>query len=94
MDDGRTPDQWRCGKTWKRPVVEFVESVNFRPIGENNAMRGGDQKMLRGVYVDHYERSSAAIFLSPGGVKRGTRITLKRDGIVSSLQHDVEFHGS
>ena len=49
MDDGRTPDQRRCGKTWKRPVVEFGESVHFRPVGENNAMRGGDQRMLRGV---------------------------------------------
>ena len=29
MDDGRTPDQHRCGKTWKRPVVEFGESVHF-----------------------------------------------------------------
>ena len=48
-DDGRTPDQRRCGKTWKRPVVEFGESVHFRPVGENNAMRGGDQRMLRGV---------------------------------------------
>ena len=47
MDDGRTPDQRRCGKTWKRPVVEFGESVHFRPVGENNA---GDQRLLRGVY--------------------------------------------
>ena len=52
MDDGRTPDQRRCGKTWKRPVVEFGESAHFRPVGENNALRGGDQKLLRGVYVD------------------------------------------
>ena len=55
-------------------MVEFGESVHFRPIGENNAMRGGDQRMLRGVYVGHHERSSAAIFLTPEGVKRGTRI--------------------
>ena len=40
MDDGRTPDQRRCGKTWKRPVVEFGESVHFRHVGKNNAMRG------------------------------------------------------
>ena len=33
MDDGRTPDQRRCGKTWIRPVVEFGESVHFRPVG-------------------------------------------------------------
>ena len=74
MDDGRTPDQRRCGKTWKRAVAEFGESVHFRPVGENSAMRGGDQRMLRGVYVGHHERSGAAIFLTPDGVKRGTRI--------------------
>ena len=62
MDDGRTPDQRRCGKTWKRPVVEFGESVHFGPVGGSSAMRGGDQKMLRGVYVGHHERSGAAIF--------------------------------
>ena len=62
MDDGRTPDQRRCGKTWKRPVVEFGESLHFRPFGENNALRGGDQRLLRGVYGGHHERSGAAIF--------------------------------
>ena len=30
--------------------------------------------MLRGVYVGHHERSGAAIFRTPDGVKRGTRI--------------------
>ena len=74
MDDDLTPDQRRCGKTWKRPVVEFGESVHFRPVGENNALRGGDQRLLRGVYVGHHERSGTAIFLTPDGVKRGTRI--------------------
>ena len=38
MDDGRTLCQRRCGKTWKRPVVEFRESLHFRPVGEKNAM--------------------------------------------------------
>ena len=74
MHDGRTPDQRRCGKIWKRPVVEFGESVHFRPVGGNNALGGGDQRLLRGVYVGHHERSGAAIFLTPDGVKRGTRI--------------------
>ena len=65
MDDGRTPDQRRCGNTWKRPVVEFGESVHFRPVGENNALRGGDQRLLQRVCVGHHERSGAAIFLTP-----------------------------
>ena len=55
-------------------MVEFGESVHFRPFGENNAMRGGDQRMPRGVHVGHHERSGAAIFLTPDGVKKGTRI--------------------
>ena len=54
--------------------MEFGESVHFRPVGENNAMRGGDQRMLLGVYVGPHERSGAAIFLTPDGVKRRTRI--------------------
>ena len=53
--------------------MEFGESVHFRAVGENTAMRGGDERMLRGVYVGHHERSGAAIFLTPDGVKRGTR---------------------
>ena len=61
-------------KLWKRPVVEFGQSAHFRPVGENNALRGGDQRMLRGVYVGHHERSGAAIFLMPDGVKRRTTI--------------------
>ena len=55
-------------------MVEFVESVHFRPVGEHNALRGGDQRLLRGVYVGHHERSGVASFLTPDGVKRGTRI--------------------
>ena len=30
MDDGRTPEQRRCGKTWKRPVAEFGEVSAFQ----------------------------------------------------------------
>ena len=97
MDGGRTPDQRRCGKTWKRPVVEFGESVHFRPVSENNALRGGDQRLLRGVYVGHHERSGAAIFLTPDGVKTGTgiaRMWNTRDGIACSVQRVLEFLGN
>ena len=54
--------------------MEFGEPVHFRPVGENNALLGGDQRLLRGAYVGHHERSGASIFLTPDGVKRGTRI--------------------
>ena len=59
--------------------VQLWESVHFRPVGENNALRGGGQRLLRGVHVGHHERSGAAIFLTPDGVKRGTRIARTRE---------------
>ena len=67
------PEQRRCGKTWKRPVVEFGGSVHFRPACESHALRGGEETMLRGVHVGHHERSGAAIFLTPDGVRQGTK---------------------
>ena len=70
-------------------MVEFGESVHFRPVGENNALRGGDQRLLGGVYVGHHERSGAAIFLTSDCVKRGTRIARMtwntKDGIACSV---------
>ena len=81
MDDGRTLCQRRCGKTWKRPEVEFGESLHFRPVGENNAMRGGDQRMLRGVHVGTHERSGATIFVTLHGVKRRTRIAIMSEHV-------------
>ena len=96
-DHGRTPDQQRCGKTWKRPVVEFGKSVQFRPVGENLAMSRGDQRMLRGVYVGNHERYGAAFFSTPDAVKRGRESRecwSMRDGIACSVQHVSEFHGS
>ena len=60
-------------------------------------MRGGDQRMLRGVYVGHHERSGAAILLTPDGVKRERKLRecwSTRDGIACSVQCVLEFLGS
>ena len=78
-------------------MVEFGESAHFRPVGENDAMRGGDQRMLRVVYVGHHERSGAAIFVTLDGVKRGTRIAKMLEHerwIACSVQRVLEFLGS
>ena len=67
---------------------QFGESVHFRPFGENNALRGGDQRLLRGVYVGHHERSGAAIFLTPDACEKSERELREwwntRDGIACS----------
>ena len=79
LDDGRTPDQRRCGRRWRRPVVEFGEGVQFRKVGEQAALKGADARTHRGVYVGHHERTGAALFLTPEGVMRGTRIVRMTD---------------
>ena len=66
MDDGRTLDQRRCGKLGN---VQWWSLVS-----QYTSLRGGDQRLLRGVCVGHHERSGVAIFFTPDGVKRGTRI--------------------
>ena len=49
---------------WWSSVSQYTSGQ----FGENNALRGGHHRLLRGVYAGHHERSGA------DGVKRGTRI--------------------
>ena len=88
MDEGRTPDQTRCGKTCTRPVVEFGESLHFQ--NSRREQCNARRRLLRGVYVGHHGRSGAATFLTLDSVKRGMRIARmleQRDGIASLVQH-------
>ena len=75
-----------CPDTESWTMVERLISVDVERLGNvqwwslvsqytsDQLVRGGDQRLLRGVCVGHHERSGAAIFLTPDGVKRGTRI--------------------
>ena len=79
-----------CPDTESWTMVERLISVDVERLGNvqwwslvsqytsdqlvRTTFRGGDQRLLRGVYVGHHERSGAAIFITPDGVKRGTRI--------------------
>ena len=54
---------------WWSLVSQYTSDQLVRTVH----CEGGDQRLLRGVYVGHNERSAAAIILAPD-VKRGTRI--------------------
>ena len=71
-------------------MIEFDDSVHFRPIGQKSALRGGDPRMVRGVQVGHHERSGAAVFLAPDGLKRRTRIAR----LIEHERQDRESHAS
>ena len=73
--DGRTPDQRRTGRRWRRPACEFGERVNFFPV---SARREEEQKtdaerMSSGIFVGHRKRTGARFVSTAKGVMRGTR---------------------
>ena len=63
--DGRTPDQRRTGRRWRRQVVEFGEKAKFHPVAARREARaaGDAERMLDGIFVGHHERTGAALFL-------------------------------
>ena len=63
QNDGKTRDQRRTGKRWRRQVVEFGEKAAFLPVA--------------GIFVGHHERTGASLFLSERGLLRVTRVQRK-----------------
>jgi hypothetical protein len=81
-ENGKTAEQMRTGKKWRKPAVEFGELLLFRPI-----MLGGGRKrdfsarMLEGIYVGHHERTGSVMVLTAEGATRGigiARVPLER----------------
>ena len=58
---GKTPDQRRTGKRWRRQVVEFVEKAAFLPVAARREGRvaGDAERMMDGIFVGHHERTGA-----------------------------------
>ena len=70
--DGRTSEQRRTGKKWKRPTVLFGEKCFFKPVArKGGAKKDGEMKMKHGIYVGQHERTSAHLLMTPEGVMRG-----------------------
>ena len=71
-NDGRTAEQRRTGRKWKRPAVTFGEKVYYRPIQKRGGARNdAEMRMKEGIFVGHHERIGAHILLTPSGTQRG-----------------------
>ena len=66
QNDGKTLDQRRTGKRWRRQVVEFGEKAAFLPVAARREGRvaGDAERMMDGNFVGHHERTGASLFLS------------------------------
>ena len=89
QNDGKTPDQRRTGKRWRRQVVEFREKAAFLPVAARREGRvaGDAERKMDGIFVDHHERTGASLFLSERGLLRGTSVQRK----TADQQLDNEF---
>ena len=75
MDDGRTPDQRRCGKTWKRPrggvlQVSALHTKLVRTMQCEAETRGCCAVFMWDITRDPVPQ----FFLTPDGMKRATRV--------------------
>ena len=70
--DGKTPDQRRTGKRWRKPAIEYGEKIFFREAGAKTHRNALQPKMQEGRYIGHHGRTGALLAITPEGVKRGT----------------------
>jgi hypothetical protein len=70
--DGKTAEQRRTGRRWRRPVVLYGERVMFRPLGIGKKNKDDYEARVReGLYVGHHERTSGLLILTQNGLIAG-----------------------
>ena len=61
--------------------------MQFKKVGDQAQVRGGDLLTYRGLCIGHHERTGAALFLTPDGAMRGTRVIR----LPEALRWDTDF---
>ena len=89
QSDGKTPDQRRTGKRWRRQAADLGERAEFLPVAARREGRvtSDAERMMDGICVGHRDRTGASLFLSESGLLRGTSVQLK----TTDQQWDNEF---
>ena len=72
-EDGKTPEQRRTGKKWRKPAIEFGEKLMIREAQTSQQRHANafQIKMVEGRYIGHHGRTGALLVLTSDGVKRG-----------------------
>ena len=71
-EDGKTCEQRRTGRAWRRPALTFGERILFKPVQSGNRKKNDFQvRMIEGHYVGTSMRSAELLVMTVDGVKRG-----------------------
>ena len=68
-DDGKTPEQRRTGKMWRKPALEFGERVMIREAqtAQQRHRNAFEAKMIYGRYIGHHGRTGSLLVLNEDG---------------------------
>ena len=69
-NDGKTAEQRRTGKSWKKPSFQFGERVHYRPAGSRRKKNDFEAKLKVGRFVGYHKRSGAIWVLTDSGAHR------------------------
>ena len=61
-DDGRTAEQRRTGRRWRKPVARFGEQIYFKPAALKS-QSNYEEQMLPGRYIGHHTRTGAVLVM-------------------------------
>ena len=78
--DGKTADQRRTGKTWRKQGIVFGEQILLKPVGSRKRKNDLAAKMISGRYVGHHNRHGSVMALTPNGVVLGSAFHKLPDG--------------
>ena len=73
-DDGRTPDERRTGRRWRKPMMTFGERVLFKPVIQRRRKNDLEAKYEYGHFIGVNSRTSEFLVMTREGVKRGFSI--------------------
>ena len=69
--DGKTPEQRRTGKQWRKPAIEFGEKILFREAQAQARLSTVEPVMSEGRYIGHHGRKGTLLVMTSEGVKQG-----------------------
>ena len=75
--DGRTAEERRTGRSWRKPALQFGERLHAKPAVDKRG--GAAPRLLEGHDVGHHERTGAVLCMMKDGVYFGTG-PKQRDG--------------
>ena len=75
-DDGKTPEQRRTGKRWRKPAIEFGERIMIREAqtSQQRHRNAFEAKMIYGRYIGRHGKTGELLVLTEEGVKRGVGV--------------------